>query len=85
MRFREAVNAVIGGSATAEDVEKDEKPQDLLPILRDVERHAAGLIKANQQLADQGAGDGRFTAVAGGEEYLASWRRWVEKNLGIRL
>jgi hypothetical protein len=65
-------------------VEKDEK-QELIRILRDAERNAAGLIKANQQLADHGAGDARFTAVAGGEEYLASWRRWVADNLGITL
>ena len=84
MRLRQAVSAVMGASGAAAPVEKDEGPE-LIRILRGAERNAAGLIKANQQLADHGSGDARFTAVAGGEEYLANWRQWVEKNLGIRL
>lgn len=71
------------GVTTTVDAEADQKA--LVNVLRDVERHAAGLMRANQQLADRGLHDAKFTAISGGQEYLTSWRGWLASNLEINL
>lgn len=57
----------------------------LVDDLRDVERHAAALIAANARIVARGHTDARFSAIDGGEPYLANWRQWVRTNLDIEL
>jgi hypothetical protein len=47
----------MDGSGTAQGVNNGEKQPELLRILRDINHHSAGLIKANRELTDSGVPD----------------------------
>lgn len=55
----------------------------LIADVQAVERAANALIEANARLRERGHGDAQFTAIPGGEPYLANWKVWVQKNLGV--